>query len=85
LVFDHNSKIIKYNKIYPIFPWNDEIKQTLLNNSSFKEDYTSKFEFYEEIIKKQKIEIDFYEKRIKEYEIKEKNLKEQISTLEKNK
>jgi hypothetical protein len=85
ITFNNNSEIIKSNKIYPVFPWNDNIKNILLKKSSFKEDYSSKFKFYEEDLKNLKIKLNIYENKIKEYEKNEKELKEKILILEKNK
>jgi hypothetical protein len=57
----------------------------LLEKSSFKEDYSSKFKFYEEDLKNLKIKLNIYENKIKEYEKNEKELKEKILILEKKK
>jgi hypothetical protein len=57
----------------------------LLEKSSFKEDYSSKFKFYEEDLKNLKIKLNIYENKIKEYEKNEKELKQKILILEKNK
>jgi len=85
ITFNNNSEIIKNNKIYPVFPWNNNIKNILLEKSSFKEDYSSKFKFYEEDLKNLKIKLNIYENKIKEYEKNEKELKQKILILEKNK
>ena len=85
ITFNNNSEIIKNNKIYPVFPWNNNIKNILLEKSSFKEDYSSKFKFYEEDLKNLKIKLNIYENKIKEYEKNEKELKEKILILEKKK
>ena len=85
ITFNNNSEIIKNNKIYPVFPWNYNIKNILLKKSSFKEDYSSKLKFYEEDLKNLKIKLNIYENKIREYEKNEKELKEKILILEKKK
>jgi len=48
LIFDKYSEIIKKNKIYPIYPIDDEIKKKLITNSIYNENYSTKILFLDE-------------------------------------
>ena len=72
------SKIFKKGTLYPIYPWNLEIKEKILEKSNFSENYTNKLKFYEE---KENIEQN-YMNTIENYKRKEEISQNKIAKLE---
>ncbi len=66
LIFMKYSMIIKSKKIYPIYPWNEEIKNFLLDGSIYRADYNLKIKLLEEKQKKLETRIKELEKELSE-------------------
>ena len=84
LIFDKNSRIIQDNKIYPIYPWDDDIKANMLKNSIYGENYSSENKFFEHTIESIQNKHENEIKELKEnYKNMENSLLKRIKELEK--